>query len=340
MYSRLITIERHILEQERAHYPEATGVFSNLLYDIALAGKLIAREIRHAGLSNVLGEAGSINIQGERQMKLDIFADETMIRMNSYTGRVGVMATEEQEDLVSGTSPMREGKYVLIFDPLDGSSNIDVNVSVGTVFSIYRRKSTLGTTGGIEDCLQPGRDLVGAGYIVYGSSTMMVYTTGQGVHGFTLEPSLGEFLLSHPNMTFPAVPRYYSANIAYEQLWSTGVQRYTRYLSGQDDGYASEPLSFRYVGALVADFHRNLLKGGVFYYPLLYKGEQSPKAKLRLLYEAGPLAFIAKHAGGYASDGTQDILDIVPSELHQRVPLFIGNRELVEKAEEYISRYG
>jgi len=339
MHSNLITIERHILDQEREH-PEATGVLTNLLYDIALAAKLIAQQIHRAGLSDILGKAGQINVQGEEQMNLDVFANETFIRMNSYTGRVAVMATEELAQPVVCSPAMRNGKYVLIFDPLDGSSNIDVNVSVGTIFGIYQRKTPLGSEGTLEDCLQPGRELVASGYIVYGSSTVMVYSTGNGVHGFTLEPTLGEFLLSHPYIRIPEAPKYYSTNLSYERFWSTGVLRYTRYLQGLEGALPPLSLSTRYVGSLVADFHRNMLKGGVFYYPALYREPQRPQPKMRLLCEAAPLAFIARHAGGYASDGTQDILNIVPTELHQRVPLFIGDRKLVEKAEEYIRRYG
>lgn len=342
MFSQVITIEQHILEQERA-YPEATGTFTNLLYDIALAAKIISREIRRAGLGKLLGEAGAVNVQGEEQMRLDVFANETLIRMNSYTGRVGVMATEELESIVSivpDNPMMAEGKYVLIFDPVDGSSNIAANVSVGTIFSIYRRKSPLGAPGTLEDCLQPGRVMVAAGYVIYGSSTMLVYTAGNGVHGFTLEPSLGEFLLSHPSMRMPALPRYSSANISYERHWSPGVQRYHRYLHGMEPEQPPVELSARYVGSLVADFHRNLLQGGVFYYPLSYAKPEAPRAKLRLLYEAAPLALIATHAGGYASDGSQNILDIQPTQLHQRTALFIGDRKLVEQAEAYIQRYG
>ena len=337
MHSNLITIERHILEQEREH-PEATGVLTNLLYDIALAAKLIAQQIHRAGLSDILGQAGRINVQGEEQMNLDVFANETFIRMNSYTGRVAVMATEELAEPVVCSPAMRDGKYVLIFDPLDGSSNIDVNVSVGTIFGIYQRKTPLGSEGSLEDCLQPGRELVASGYIIYGSSTVMVYSTGNGVHGFTLEPTLGEFLLSHPYIRIPESPKYYSTNLSYERFWSAGVLRYTRYLQGLEGATLS--LSTRYVGSLVADFHRNMLKGGVFYYPTLYREPQHPQPKMRLLCEAAPLAYIAQHAGGYASDGAQDILNIVPTKLHQRVPLFIGDRKLVEKAEEYIHRYG
>ncbi|MEA3309490.1 MAG: class 1 fructose-bisphosphatase [Chloroflexota bacterium] len=339
MYSKLVTLERFILEQERTH-PEATGVLTSLLYDIALAAKIIAREIRRAGLNDILGEAGSINVQGERQMKLDLFANDAFIQMNSYTGRVALMATEELAAPVQPTPLMKKGKYVLIFDPLDGSSNIDVNVSVGTIFGIYQRQTPRGTLSTLADCLQSGRKLVAAGYIVYGSSTMMVYSTGNGVHGFTLEPSMGEFLLSHPYIHIPETPKYFSANLSYQRFWSEGVRQYTQYLQTIDEHEALKPLSTRYVGALVADFHRNLLQGGVFYYPLLYRDPQNPQPKMRLLCEAAPMAYIAEQAGGYASDGTQNILDITPRELHQRVPLFIGNRALVEKAEEYLRQYG
>jgi fructose-1,6-bisphosphatase I len=340
MDSQIVTIEQHILEQERS-YPEATGTFSNLLYDIALAGKIVAREIRRAGLANILGDVGVINVQGEKQKKLDVFANDVFIRMNSYTGRVGVMATEEMEslvDIVPENPTMAEGKYVLIFDPIDGSSNIAVNVSVGTIFSIYRRKTPLGAPGTLEDCLQPGREMVAAGYVVYGSSTMMVYTAGHSVHGFTLEPSLGEFLLSHPNIRIPDPPRYASTNVSYERYWSPGVQRYHSYLQGNEEEQPEPSLSSRYVGSLVADFHRNLLQGGVFYYPMQHRPGKPPRAKLRLLYEAAPLGLIAAAAGGYASDGAQDILEVEPTELHQRTSLFIGNEALVRRAEAYIAR--
>jgi len=329
MPERIITIERHIVEQQRAH-PEATGVLSSLLYDVALVAKIIARETTRAGLVEILGMAGKVNVQGEEQMKLDVFANEAMIRMNSFTGRLAVMASEEVEDIIPIPEEYEAGKYVIVFDPLDGSSNIDVNVSIGTIFGIYRRVSTKGP-GSLEDCLQKGRQLAAAGYVIYGASTMMVYTTGNGVHGFTLERSLGEFLLSHPNIQIPAKPRYYSANHGHEQNWFPGVKHFTRWLQGLDQEAPRKPLSSRYIGSSVADFHRNLLKGGIFYYPA--------DAKLRLLYEAIPLAFIAEHAGGRASDGHRNILDVQPESLHQRTPLFVGNRELVEQAEKFISRY-
>jgi fructose-1,6-bisphosphatase I len=334
MHEEIITIERHIIEQQRK-YPGATGVLSNLLYDIALAAKIIARETSRAGLAEILGLAGKTNVQGEQQMKLDVFANAMMTRMNSYTGRLAVMASEEEEDVIPITEEYEIGKYVMVFDPLDGSSNIDVGVSVGTVFGIYHRLSTEGA-GTLDDCLQKGRHLVAAGYVIYGSSTVMVYTTGQGVHGFTLDPGLGEFLLSNPDIHFPARPKYYSVNHGYGQYWSTGVRRFTRWLQGMDQESPREPLSSRYIGSLVADFHRNLLAGGVFYYPA---DVRKPGGKLRLVYEAIPLAFVAEHAGGYASDGRRNILDVRPESLHQRTPLFVGNRELVEQAEAFISRH-
>jgi fructose-1,6-bisphosphatase I len=246
------------------------------------------------------------------------------------------MASEENEDILPIPEQYMTGKYILIYDPLDGSSNIDYNSAIGTIFSIYRRKSQDGP-GTLGDCLQPGRNLVVSGYIIYGVSTMLVYTTGSGVHGFTLDPSVGEFLLSHPDIRIPAKPKYYSVNQGYEKYWSKGLRRYTRYLQGlEGDG---KPLSARYSGTLVGDFHRNLLAGGVFYYPADQKDPSKPRGKLRLMYEAAPLAFIAEQAGGYASDGSRRILDIQPESLHQRVPLFIGDRALVEKAEAYIRDY-
>ena len=337
MDREIITIERHIIEQQRTH-PQATGVFSSLLYDIALAAKIIARETCRAGLVEILGLAGGVNVQGEEQMKLDVFANQTLIRINSYTGRLAVMASEEEPDIIPIPEGYSVGPYVLVFDPLDGSSNIDTNASIGTIFGIYRRVSKEGP-GTLEDCLQPGRELAAAGYVIYGSSTMMVYTTGNGVHGFTLDPGVGEFLLSHPNIRIPDRPKYYSVNHGNEQYWSEGVRRFTRWLQGMDEEEPRKPLSSRYIGALVADFHRNLLAGGVFYYPADRKDPRKPHGKLRLLYEAAPLAFIAEQAGGYASDGRRPILEIIPESLHQRTPFFVGNRELVEKAEAFIARY-
>jgi fructose-1,6-bisphosphatase I len=331
----LITIERHILDHQR-DFPGATGAFTGLLYDIALAAKIISRETTRAGLVNILGAAGSANIHGEAQQKLDVFADSVIFRMNDHTGRVCVMASEEHDDLlqVPDYHP-RQGRYALIYDPLDGSSNIDANVSIGTIFAIHR-KITPGEGGGEADVLQPGYKLAAAAYVIYGSSTMLVYSTGHGVHGFTLDPSVGEFLLSHPDIRIPSPPVYYSANQGYEKDWTPGVKRYVKWLQGLDPEEPREALSGRYIGSLVADFHRNLLKGGVYMYP----GDPlRPAGKLRLTYEAQPLAFIAAQAGGYASDGVGDVLQLQPADLHQCVPLFIGNRDLVVQAESFIRRH-
>jgi fructose-1,6-bisphosphatase I len=333
----IITIERHILGQQR-FFPEATGEFTYLLYDIALAAKIIAREVTKAGLVEILGLAGEVNIQGEQVMKLDVFANETMIRMNDHTGRLCAMASEEVADIIPIPERFPCGKYVLIFDPLDGSANIDVNASVGTSFSIHRKVSDEGR-GTLEDFLQPGYKQAAAGYIVYGSSTMMVYTAGQGVHGFTLDPSVGEFLLSHPNIQIPPRGKYYSVNEGNYHYWSRGVRRYVDYLKASDKA-TGRPYAGRYIGTMVADFHRNLLAGGIFMYPADTRDPKKPHGKLRLLYEAAPLAFIVEQAGGRASDGTQDIMHIQPESLHQRVPLFIGSREDVGKAEQFIREFG
>lgn len=331
------TIERHILEQQK-HYPHASGEFSNLLYDMALAGKMIAREIRSAGLTDIIGAAGTENIYGERQQKLDIYADSLIFKLNDHTQRLCAMASEEHDEIMPVPTHFSTGKYVLLYDPLDGSSNIDVNVSVGTIFAVHRKIST-GEHGTLEDVLQAGSQLVAAGYMIYGSSTMMVYSTGQGVHGFTLDPSIGEFLLSHPNIRIPEPPKFYSANHGHEKYWTDGVRRFTRWLQGVDDQEASEALSNRYIGSLVSDFHRNLLQGGVFFYPADLRDAQKPYGKMRLMFEAQAMAFIAQNAGGYASDGVGNVLDLQPHTLHQRLPLFIGNRHLVEQAEKYIKQH-
>ncbi len=333
--SKLVTIERYILEQQQA-FPEATGILTNLLYDIALAAKIIASKTTRAGLAEILGSAGEENVQGEEVQKLDLFAQRTLYRLNDHTGRLAVMASEEVEDIIPIPDRFPTGPYVLVFDPLDGSSNIDMNVSIGTIFGIYRRKTTEGR-GALEDVLQPGRSLVAAGYVLYGASTMLVYSTGRGVHGFTLDPAIGEFLLSHPNIKLPDRPKYYSVNQGYQPYWSPGVQAYTEWL--QRDTPEKKGLSLRYIGSLVADFHRNLLSGGVFYYPADSKDPKKSGGKLRLVYEAAPLAFLVEQAGGYASDGVRPILDIEPQKLHQRVPMFIGNRMLVEKAEALIRQH-
>jgi fructose-1,6-bisphosphatase I len=335
-HPQIITIERHILEEQRNH-PEATGALTSLLYDIALAGKVIASKTTRAGLAEILGRTKEMNIQGEVVQKLDRYADQTLFRMNDHTGRLAVMASEEHRDPLAIPEKYPTGKYVLLFDPLDGSSNIDFNIPVGTIFAIYRRVSESGP-GTLQDCLQAGHNLVVAGYLIYGSSTMLIYSTGKGVHGFTLDPSVGEFLLSHPHITIPDTTSYFSANLGYRKYWSPGVKRFTDYLQGLEG--QGKPLPLRYVGSLVADFHRNLLSGGIFFYPADTQDPKKPQGKLRLAYEAAPLAFLAHQAGGYASDGRQNILDIIPASLHQRTPLFIGSRSMVQKAEEYIQNYG
>ena len=333
--SKVVTIERHILA-EQANFPDATGDLTNLLYDIALAGKLIASRTTVAGLADILGAAGQENVQGEEVQKLDVFAQNIIYQLNDHTGRLAAMASEEEKDVIPIPDKYPTGKYVLIFDPLDGSSTIDFNVSVGTIFAIYRRRSSKGR-GTIDDVLQPGSKLAAAGYLVYGSSTMLVYTAGHGVYGFTLDPSIGEFLLSHPNIRIPEPGKYYSVNQGYEKYWTEGLKRYTRWLQGEEG--ADRSLSLRYIGSMVADIHRTLLGGGVFYYPADKKDPKKPHGKLRLLYEAIPMAFVLEQAGGYGSTGRGPLLEVQPDELHQRTPLFLGNRTLVEKAEEYIARY-
>jgi fructose-1,6-bisphosphatase I len=335
--SKLITIERHILDRQK-DFPHASGVFTNLMYDIALVAKLIARETTRAGLANVLGRAGDTNVQGEEQQKLDVYANDVIIRMMDHTGRMCIMASEENADPIEIPRQYPSGNYVLLFDPLDGSSNIDYNVSIGTIFSIHR-KITKGEYGNMSDLLQPGYRQVAAGYVVYGSSTMLVYTTGQGVHGFTLDPSLGEFLLSHEQILVPDKPKYYRVNQGYQRYWTEGIQRYVKWITGQDTENSYDGLPLRYIGSLVADFHRTLLSGGIFMYPADRQEPKKAFGKLRLCYECSPLAFVMEQAGGYASDGVHSVLNIQPKDLHQRVPFFAGHRDLVERAEEYIRRY-
>jgi fructose-1,6-bisphosphatase I len=317
----VITIEKFIIEQEH-QYPEATGELSNLLYDIMLAAKIVAAAIRRAGLVGVLGSAGSDNVQGEEQQKLDIFANETMKQSLEHTGRICVMASEEDESMIQVPKTATPGKYVVLYDPLDGSSNIDVNGPVGTIFSIYRRVSVSGP-GTEADLLQPGCKQVAAGYVIYGSSVMLVYTTGQGVAGFTLDPTIGEFLLSHPKLITPRVGKYYSVNESNFARWSRGMQMAVRGFHGDRPEEIAGKNS-RYVGSLVSDFHRNLVAGGIFLYPA---DARNKNGKLRLLYEASPMAFISEQAQGSATDGINRILDIVPTSLHQRTPLVIGSRE-------------
>jgi len=331
----VLTIERHIMQQQ-AGFPDASGMLTSLLQDIALAGKLIASRTTRAGLADILGSAGETNVQGEEQQKLDVYAHNVICQLNEHSGRLAVMGSEEEKDIIPIPDQHEKGNYVLLFDPLDGSSNIDYNVSVGTIFSIFRRKTTSGP-GTLEDVLQKGTEIVAAGYMVYGSSTMFVYTTGEGVNGFTLDPSIGEFLLSHPNVRLPDKPKYYSVNQGYFKYWTEGVRRYIRWLQGEDGGEQS--LSLRYIGSMVADVHRTLFGGGVFCYPVDSRDPKKPHGKLRLLYEAVPMSYLMEQAGGYASTGTMPILDVEPTELHQRTPVFMGNRDLVEKAEELLREY-
>lgn len=326
----LVTIERHIIEQQK-EYPQATGEFSALLYDIAFAAKLIAREVNKAGLVDILGFTGEENVQGEQVAKLDEFANDIIFKALDHTGRLCCMASEEVKDIIPIPEQFKCGKYVLLYDPLDGSSNIDANVSIGTIFSIHR-KISFGERGTLEDCLQPGYKQVAAGYVIYGSSTMLVYTAGNGVFGFTLDPSVGEFLLSHDHIQIPKKGSIYSVNEGNYFKWDENVRRYIDYVKTPDKA-SGRPYKSRYIGSLVADFHRNLLYGGIFLYPA---DKSNPNGKLRLLYEANPLAFIVEQAGGYASDGRQRILDIVPTELHQRTPLFIGSYDDVKQVEAFI----
>lgn len=325
MSGPLITIERFLLSQQPEY---AKGDLTTLFYDIALAAKMIATQTRRAALLDTLGYQGTTNIQGERQRKLDVYADNLLYTLNDHTGRVCAMVSEERDEIISIPDIYAKGNYILVYDPLDGSSNIDTNVTIGTIFGVFRSKYEH-NRGGLQDCLRSGRELVAAGYIIYGTSTMFVYSAGQGVHGFTLDPEIGEFLLTHENMHFPENPTYYSLNYGAYRFWEPGVQHYADWLQGiQEPG-----LSQRYIGSLVADFHRNLLYGGIYGYP----GEpKHPIGKIRLLYEAGPLAFLAEHAGGYGSNGKMSLLDITPQSLHERTPVFIGSRSLVEKAEEFI----
>ncbi len=325
-----ITLERFIIEEQRTH-PGARGEFSGLLSQITLAGKIISREVNKAGLAEILGLTGRKNVHGESVQMLDMFAHETFFAAMDHSGYLCIMGSEEVEGAIEIPEEYPIGSYVLLFDPLDGSSNIDVNVNIGSIFSILKRKSP-GPRGTMEDCLQKGVEQVGAGYLVYGSSTMFVYTTGFGVHGFTLDPSLGEFLLSHPNIHIPARSGIFSVNEGNAAYWDDGTRAYIEHLKTPSED-KRRPYSARYIGSLVADFHRNLLKGGIFLYP---GNRKSPNGKLRLLYEAGPLAFIAEQAGGAASTGRERILEIQPENLHQRTPLVIGNREDVEEYEGFL----
>ncbi|MCI5140311.1 MAG: class 1 fructose-bisphosphatase [Candidatus Electrothrix sp. ATG1] len=330
-----ITVSRQIMDSQQTH-PEATGELTGLLSELIVAAKIISAEVNMAGLAGILGQSGKTNVQGEEVQKLDDFANRTLKRRMEQCGYVCIMGSEEDDGVIPVLDGY-EGKYTLAFDPLDGSSNIDVNVSIGTIFSVHRRKSE-GKQGEMSDLLQKGSEQVAAGYIIYGSSTVLVYTTGDGVHGFTLDPSVGEFFLSHPDITIPEQAKYYSINEAYSRYWYDETRDYIDKLKEMDE-QGERSYSLRYIGSLVSDFHRNLVKGGVFLYPRDKKSTDKPDGKLRLLYEAAPLAMIAEQAGGMAiTDDGRRILDIEPTDLHQRVALVIGSRNEVALAEKYFTK--
>lgn len=328
------TLGEFIIENQ-TEFAYSTGELSKLINAIRLAAKVVNHEVNKAGLVDILGTAGETNVQGETQQKLDVLANEKFKQTLQNREIVCGIASEEEEDFVSINSQdeRHQNKYVVLIDPLDGSSNIDVNVSVGTIFSIYRRITPIGTPVTLEDFLQPGVNQVAAGYIIYGTSTMLVYTTGHGVNGFTLNPAIGTFYLSHPNMQFPETGRIYSVNEGNYIHFPQGVKDYIKYCQLEED---DRPYTSRYIGSLVSDFHRNMIKGGIYIYP---KHSLASEGKLRLLYECNPMAFLAEQAGGKASDGYGPIMQIKPTELHQRVPFFCGSRKMVEKAESFMAKY-
>jgi len=328
-----ITTLNEFIIRRQTDFPYAKGELSRLLSHFGIAAKIVNKKINKAGLVDILGESGQTNVQGEDQKKLDVFADEVFIAALQASGEVCGIVTEENQEIITFEDNIsRDGKYIFLMDPLDGSSNIDVNVSIGTIFSIYRRVSPRGHPARAEDFLQEGTRMVAAGYIIYGSSTMLVYTTGKGVNGFTLDPSIGEFCLSHPNICTPESGTIYSVNEGHYIKFPDGVKKYIKYCQEMDPE-TQRPYTSRYIGSLVADFHRNLLKGGIFIYP---STASAPNGKLRLAYECNPIAFIAEQAGGRASDGTNRILDLKPESLHQRKPFYVGSRMMVERLEEFI----
>ena len=331
----LVTLNEFVMERQ-SDFPYASGDLTRLLTDIGIAGKIINHQVNKAGLQDILGAAANINVQGETQMKMDVFSDETLLNAMRWGGQVAGAGSEENEKYFAfDQEHCKKAKYVILFDPLDGSSNIDVNVSIGTIFSIFRRKSSIGDLANVNDFLQKGDEQVAAGYIIYGSSTMLVYTTGHGVNGFTLQPSIGEFFLSHPNMKIPEDGAIYSMNEGNLNSCEKGVQEYIAWCK-ENDKKTNRPYSARYIGSLVADFHRNLIKGGIYIYPGTTKNKSG---KLRMQYECNPLAFIVEQAGGKATDGHRRIMEIVPTDLHQRSPLFIGSKNMVEKVEALIKQH-
>lgn len=330
----VLTLGQFIIENQ-SEFPYAKGELSRLLRDIGIASKIVNREVNKAGLMDILGEAGTMNIQGESQKKLDVFANEQFISALQSGGECCIVASEENDEFVYIDGEVsKDAKYIVAIDPLDGSSNIDVNVAVGTIFSIYRRKSTSGRAT-INDVLQKGTEQVAAGYVIYGSSTMLVYTTGKGVNGFTLDPSIGEFCLSHPKMSIPKDGTIYSINEGNYVHFPEGVKKYLKYCQVEDPA-SFRPFTSRYIGSMVADIHRNMIKGGIFIYPTT---SSAPNGKLRLVYECNPMAFIIEQAGGRATDGFNRILEKEVHSLHQRSAIFIGSENMVHKAEFLMSQY-
>ncbi len=332
---RHTTLGEFIIKNQK-DFPYAKGELSALLSSIRLAGKMVNQEINKAGLANILGAAGNENVQGEDQMKLDVLANDLFISTLQSRGEICGIGSEEMDDFVSFNEEIhKDAKYVVLIDPLDGSSNIDVNVSVGTIFSIYRRISKPGTPAVLEDFLQPGNKQVAAGYLIFGTSTMLVFTTGNGVNGFTYDPGIGSFFLSHPKMQIPDDGKIYSINEGNYVHFPQGVKKYIKWCQ-ELDTTTNRPFTSRYIGSLVADFHRNLLKGGIYIYP---RGTTAPNGKLRLLYECNPMAYLMEQAGGKASDGYRRIMDLEPTALHQRVPFFCGSNKMVEKAEAFMEEF-
>jgi fructose-1,6-bisphosphatase I len=331
-----MTVQRHILEQERA-FPNATGDLTGLLWDLTIAAKVISYQVNRGGLAGIYGETGESNVTGDLVRRLDRIAQDTIYRAMDHGGKLCAMVSEESPEMIPIPAKYPKGKYLLLYDPLDGSSNIEANVSIGTIFSVHRRISSSGD-GRLEDCLRKGSEQVAAGYFLYGASTMIVYTTGQGVYGFTLDPSVGEFILSHESIVTPSKGKYYSINEGNAGGWDEPTRKYVEYLK-QKDAASGRPYSLRYIGSLVADFHRTLLYGGVFLYPSDYSNPQKPKPKLRLLYEVAPMAFIMEQAGGAATTGTQRALDIQAASLHDRVPIVLGSKQDTELYEKFCAEY-
>jgi len=335
MTGRKLTLGEFIIENQHA-FKYSSGELSSLLNSIRLAAKVVNHEVNKAGLVDIIGAYGETNIQGEDQQKLDIYANDKFIQTLTRRNIVCGIASEEEDRFIciNSIDENHQNKYVVLIDPLDGSSNIDVNVSVGTIFSIYRRVTPIGTPVQLEDFLQKGSAQIAAGYVVYGTSTMIVYTTGDGVNGFTLNPAIGTFYLSHPNMKFPENGNIYSVNEGNYLDFPLGIKKYIKYCQEEE---GDRPYTSRYIGSLVSDFHRNMIKGGIYMYP---KSSRNPNGKLRLLYECNPMAFIAEQADGKSSDGYIRTMDVKPTELHQRVPFICGSKKMVYELEEFMKKYG